>query len=191
MYSSSITRAIPQITRIRQGIPPGGAFFFVLPLAGLSFAILLDRSIPAGDATWQNRLMDRRTWLLFFFPVLLTACGKPAVTRDRLFPAAIGEWKLSGSSEAPPGETGGEGAPQGALRAWDASYTGPGLIQLRVYEMNSPAGGLDATQRWKHAPDTAVFHHEQYFAVVRWEPMDRDELAKFIRAFETHVKEIA
>jgi hypothetical protein len=46
-----MTRIIPQITRIRQGIPPGGAFDFVLPLAGFSFAIILDRSIPVTDAT--------------------------------------------------------------------------------------------------------------------------------------------
>jgi hypothetical protein len=135
--------------------------------------------------------MDRRAWLLFVTPLLLTACGKPVVTKERLFPAAIGEWKLSGSSDAPPEAVSGEGAPGGALRAWDASYTGPGLIQVRVFEMSSPAGGLDATQRWRHAPDTVIFHHEQYFAVVRWDPLDREELAKFIRAFEGHVKEIA
>jgi hypothetical protein len=135
--------------------------------------------------------MDRRTCLLLFSTALLTACGKPAVTKDRLFPGAIAEWKLSGSSEAPPEALKEEGTPDGAVRAWDATYTGPGLVRMRVYEMSSPAGGLDATQRWKHAPDTAVFHHEQYFAVVRWEPMDREELAKFIRTFEAHVKEIA
>jgi hypothetical protein len=183
---------MPLITRMRQGIPPGGAVVcFALPLAGFSFAILLDRSIPIHGATWQNRHMDGRACALLFFPILLAGCGKPTVTKDRLFPAAIGEWKLSGSSEAPPGELNEESAPRGVVRAWDAAYTGPGLVRMRVYEMNSPAGGLDATQRWKAVPNSAIFHHEQYFTVVRWEPMDRDELAKFIRAFEAHLKGIA
>lgn len=135
--------------------------------------------------------MDRRTCLLLLSSGLLTACGKRALNKERLFPATLGEWKLSGSSEAAPDLLQQEGAPQGAVRAWDATYTGPGLVRLRVFEMNSPAGGLDATQRWRPAADTAVFHQQQYFAVVRWEPMDRNELAKFIRAFEAHVKEIA
>jgi hypothetical protein len=173
-------------------MPPAGAFDGLgLPLAGLSFAILLKRSIPLVHAPWQNRHMDRRTCLLLLSSALLTACGKPAVNKDRLFLATLGEWKLSGSSEAPPETLQEEGAPQGAVRAWDATYTGPGLVQVRIFEMNSLAGGLDATQRWRPTADAVIFHHQQYFAVVRWEPMDRNELAKFIRAFEAHVKEIA
>jgi hypothetical protein len=185
-----MTKIIPPITRIRQGIPPGGPFCFALPRAGFSFAIILDRSIPVPRATWQNRHMDRRICLFLLSTALLMACGKPAITLERLFPGAIAGWTLSGASEPPP-EIFREEAPQGAVRAWDATYTGPGLVRMRIYEMSSPAGGLDATQRWKHAPETAIFHHEQYFAVVRWEPLDREELAKFIRAFEAHLKEIA
>ena len=135
--------------------------------------------------------MDRRACVLLVFTALLTACGKPAVTKDRLFPAAAGEWKLSGASEAPPESLQDGTAPQGAVRAWDASYTGPGMAQVRVYEMSSSAGGLDAAQRWKHAPETAIFHHERYFAAVRWETTDRAALTQLIRALEAHVKEIA
>jgi hypothetical protein len=182
-----MTNSIPQITAIRHGTPPGGAVGFVLLLAGFSFAISTwIVAFRFAAATCKNRHMHRRAFLLWF--PLLTACGKRAVTREEVFPKMIGDWRLAASSDAPPEALREDGSPQGAARAWDATYTGPAVIRIRVYEMSSQAGGLDATQRWRPVANTAIFHHEQYFTVVRWEPVDRNELTKFIRAFEAHVK---
>jgi hypothetical protein len=126
--------------------------------------------------------MDRRGWLVLF--LILPACRQGADVEQLLPPAVSDVWKRSAIEQAQ-----GAADVEGAVRHWDATYSGPGTIHVRLYETNSPAGGLDATQRWKPAPDTVIFHHEEYFATVKWENVDRAELTKFVRALETHVRE--
>jgi hypothetical protein len=127
--------------------------------------------------------MDRRVCLVLL--LLTPACRRGAGVEQLLPPTVADGWKRGAIVAA----QGGPGQPAGALRTWNATYSGPGAIHVRLYEMNSSAGGLDATQRWKPAADTVVFHHEQYFVTARWENVNRAELTGFVRALEGHIRE--
>jgi hypothetical protein len=106
------------------------------------------------------------------------ACGRPPRGGESLLPETVGEmWRRTSLREIPP-------SPAGARRAFEAAYEGPGKLTAAVYEMRSPAGGLDLAQRWKPAADTVFFNQENYFAVVRWEKADRKALTAFVRALE-------
>jgi hypothetical protein len=119
---------------------------------------------------------------------LLAACGRRELSREQVLPLTAGDWKLASSIEPEPGSAPEPLPSLGVRRVFEGTYTGPGTIVARVYEMTSSAGGLDAIQRWKAAADTVTFHHEQFFATVRWEGPDRAAVTAFVRAFEAHLR---
>jgi hypothetical protein len=127
--------------------------------------------------------MDRRTWLLAAGAA--ASCSRAADPERLLPPVVDGVWKRGALSTAPAAPE----QPAGTVRSWAATYTGDGAIHVGLYELSSAAGGLDATQRWKPAPDTVIFHHEQYFVTARWENVDRAKLTGFIRELEARVRE--
>jgi hypothetical protein len=134
-----------------------------------------------------RRAATRREWLAF--ACLLTACGNPAAPPERLLPPAIGGWERQQIQQSEYAQGADPLAVSGVRRVLATAYGGPGTIHVRLYEMSSQAGGLDAIQRWRPAPDTVTFHHNQYFAAVRWEDVDRAKLTDFVRALESHIRQ--
>lgn len=65
-----------------------------------------------------------------------------------------------------------------------AAYEGPGSLQARVYELESPAVALDLVQRWRPSADTVFFYRDQYFVVIKWQDADRGALRAFVRELE-------
>src|SRR5512138_1918524 len=105
-------------------------------------------------------VMRRAVWVWLI--CALCGCGRKAPPRE-LLPAEAGGWRRVSLRDAPPAEA-PELVPRAGLkRIQDAVYDGPGKIEARVYELASPAAGLDLAQRWKPAPDTVFFYQENYF----------------------------
>ena len=65
-----------------------------------------------------------------------------------------------------------------------AAYEGPGKLEARVYQLSSPAVGLDIAQRWHPSADTVFFNHGRYFVVVKWQEAERKALQAFVRELE-------
>ncbi len=65
-----------------------------------------------------------------------------------------------------------------------ASYEGPGTLEVHVYQLTSPAIGLDLTQRWRPSADTVFFNQGVYFVVVKWQSAERKALQQFVSALE-------
>ncbi|MBZ5581614.1 MAG: hypothetical protein LAQ30_05305 [Acidobacteriia bacterium] len=68
-----------------------------------------------------------------------------------------------------------------------AEYDGPGKVQARAYELDSPAVGLDLAQRWRPSADTVFFNRGQYFVVVKWQSADRAALKSFVEELEKRI----
>ncbi len=117
----------------------------------------------------------------------LAGCGQKPMPPD-LFPATVpGGWhrtsvRALASSEAP------DPVPRTTIeRATTARYEGPGKLEARVYELVSPAVGLDLMQRWRPSADTVFFAQGKYFAVIKWQDADRKALEQFIRELEARL----
>lgn len=72
-------------------------------------------------------------------------------------------------------------------RLQTAAYEGPGRLQARVYELESPAVALDLVQRWRPSADTVFFYRDQYFVVIKWQDADRRALQAFVRELEARL----
>jgi hypothetical protein len=131
--------------------------------------------------------VTRRAWLVG--AVLLAGCGPRVEPPEELLPPNIGSWKRQEIQQSEYATGADPLAVSGVRRVLTTTYSGPGTVHVRLYDMQSQAGGLDAIQHWRPAPDTVTFHHNQYFAAVRWEETDRERLTEFIRALESHVRE--
>ena len=68
-----------------------------------------------------------------------------------------------------------------------ASYEGSGKLEARVYELDSPAVGVELTQRWRPSSDTVFFNSGRFFVVVKWQEADRNALKQFVRELEQKV----
>ena len=130
--------------------------------------------------------MRRRRTFLWFAP-LLAACRRASPLPD-LFPSTIaGAWRRTGltnpsSSEAP------DPVPRSAInRLQIATYEGPGKLEARAYELDSPAVALDLSQRWRPSADTVFFYRDRYFVVVKWQEADRTALEAFVRELQSRL----
>jgi hypothetical protein len=65
-----------------------------------------------------------------------------------------------------------------------ASYEGPGKVEARVYELESPGVALELFQRWRPSADTVFFYRQKYFVVIKWQDADRKALKAFVTEIE-------
>jgi hypothetical protein len=128
--------------------------------------------------------MNRSFWLLV---VAFCACRKSAPPLN-LFPQTIaGGWRRTGLahpslSDAP------DPVPRTAVNRFEtATYEGPGKLEARVYELDSPGVALDLVQRWRPSADTVFFYRDRYFVVVKWQEADRKALEAFVRELEARL----
>ena len=106
-----------------------------------------------------------------------------------LFPdVAAGQWHRTSLHDLPASES-PDPVPRTSIdRLQTATYEGPGKLEARVYQLSSPAVGLDIAQRWHPSADTVFFHHARYFVVIKWQEAERQALQAFIRELETRLE---
>jgi hypothetical protein len=119
--------------------------------------------------------------------MLLGACGRVEPMPD-LFPdVAAGEWHRTSLRDLPASES-PDPVPRTSIdRIRTATYQGPGKLEARVYQLSSPAVGLDVVQRWHPSADTVFFNQGRYFVVVKWQEAERKALQAFVRELETRL----
>ena len=120
----------------------------------------------------------------------LFGCGDRSGPAGPVLPEVVADsWKRSDWRELPADSAPDPLPKKGVRRIVAASYGGPGALDVTAYELASPAGGLDAVQRWRPAPDTVFFYSGRYFVVVKWQQADRQALRAFVRELEARLKE--
>lgn len=129
----------------------------------------------------QSELMKRRNWLWL-------AAGSIACRRtpplDLFPPTVAGVWRRTevhelSAADAP------DPVPRTVInRLQTATYEGPGKLEARAYELESPGIALDQVQRWRPSADTVFFYRDQYFIVIKWQDADRKQLNAFVAELE-------
>ena len=129
--------------------------------------------------------MDRRNWL--WLAVVLGACTGGAPLPD-LFPNNVaGVWRRTALAN-PPLSSAPDPVPRSAVnRLQTATYEGPGKLEVRAYELDSPAVALDLVQRWRPSADTVFFYRGRFFVVVKWDQAERKSLEAFVRELEARL----
>jgi hypothetical protein len=129
--------------------------------------------------------MLRRSWL--WLVLALNGCRSQAPLPD-LFPANVaGVWRRTALANPPVSST-PDPVPRSAVnRLQTATYEGPGKLEARVYELDSPAVALDLVQRWRPSADTVFFYRGRYFVVVKWDQAERKSLEAFVRELEARL----
>jgi hypothetical protein len=128
--------------------------------------------------------MTRRAW--FSLALAFAACRRqPPMPADLLPESMPGGWSRLSIGEM----TGArDPVPANAVeQSQSAAYHGPGLLEARVYQLNSAAVGLDLAQRWRPSADTVFFNQGPYFVVVKWQSADRQALQEFVKALEARL----
>src|SRR5580704_6468300 len=98
--------------------------------------------------------MTRRTCLYLALP--LAACRTQQPFPSDMLPDTMpGGWRRTSM-----GEFSGARDPVPANsveQSRAATYEGPGTLEVHIYQLTSPAIGLDLTQRWRPSADTVFF----------------------------------
>jgi hypothetical protein len=129
----------------------------------------------------ESNWMTRRNCI--WLSLALCACrqSRPLAA---LLPETIGAWRRTSLSETPVSEAPDPVPRSSVKRLETATYEGPGKLQVRVYELTSPAVGLDLVQRWRPAADRVFVNPGAFFVVVQWERADRKALQAFMQELE-------
>lgn len=127
--------------------------------------------------------MTRRKYIWAAPALALGACGTTSKLPADLFPeTADGGWRRTWVGDVPDSR---DPVPRGAVNASRAAtYQGSGTLDVRAYQLSSPAVGLDLAQRWRPSADTVFFNQGVYFVVVKWQAADRQALKAFVRQME-------
>ena len=122
--------------------------------------------------------MRRRNWL--WLAAGSAACSRTAPLPD-LFPATVaGVWRRTALREVSAGDAPDPVSRSVINRLQVASYEGPGKLEARVYELESPGVALDMVQRWRPSADTVFFYRLKYFVVIKWQDAERKALTAFV-----------
>jgi hypothetical protein len=144
--------------------------------------------------------MQESKWMRRFHPIpaalalagALTGCGRHSAPPADLFPPTMaGVWQRTAVRETPVSEAPDPVPRNSVARLLTASYSGPGKLDARAYELDTPAVGLVLAQRWRPSADTVYFNRGRYFVVVKWQEADRAALRSFLRALEERIAPLA
>jgi hypothetical protein len=72
------------------------------------------------------------------------------------------------------------------LRAFQATYEGPGKAIVTVQEMR-PGLAFEAAQHWHATANSVCFDKDLYFVTVEWQQVDRTALRAFVRDIENAI----
>ena len=129
--------------------------------------------------------MSSRSWL--GLALVLCGCHTAAPLPDLFPPSVAGVWRRTALANPPLSST-PDPVPRTAVnRLQTATYEGPGKLEARAYELDSPAVALDLVQRWRPSADTVFFYRDRFFVVVKWDQAERKSLEAFVRELETRL----
>ena len=95
-----------------------------------------------------------------------------------------GGWSRTSLREIPASDA-PDPVPRTSIDAIEAaSYEGPGKLEARAYQLDSPGVALDLVQRWRPSADTVFFYRDEYFVVIKWQEADRKALKNFVDELE-------
>jgi hypothetical protein len=101
-----------------------------------------------------------------------------------LFPETAGPWHRTSVGELQPAEA-PDPVPRASIeRIRAATYEGPGKLEVRIYQMSTPAVALDLVQRWQPSADSVFLYADRFFVVVRWQAAERGPLHEFVSLLE-------
>jgi hypothetical protein len=133
----------------------------------------------------ESNLMPSRNWL--WLAVVLCGCRGEAPLPDLFPPSVAGVWHRTALA-SPPLSSAPDPVPRTAVnRLQTATYEGPGKLEARAYELDSPAVALDLAQRWRPSADTVFFYRDRFFVVVKWDQAERKSLEAFVRELEARL----
>jgi hypothetical protein len=115
-------------------------------------------------------------------------CRSNSAPAPDLFPATVaGVWQRTAAREMPVSEAPDPVPRTSVERLLTASYAGPGKLEARAYELDSPAVGPDLERRWRPSSDTVYFSRGRWFVVVKWQQADRGALQAFLQEVERRI----
>ena len=128
-----------------------------------------------------------RRWNWLWLALILCGCQREGPLPD-LFPSTVaGVWQRTALAN-PAVSTSPDPVPRSAVdRMQTATYQGPGKVEARAYELDSPAVALELSQRWRPSADTIFFYRDRYFVVVKWEQANRQALESFVKELESRL----
>src|SRR5579871_2718689 len=127
-------------------------------------------------------LMMRREWL--WLAAVPAACRRAAPAPDLLPATVAGVWRRTDLREVPAADAPDPVSRTVIDRLEVASYQGPGKLEARVYQLESPGIALDLVQRWRPSADTVFFYRDKFFVVIKWQDADRKALTAFVTEME-------
>ncbi|HSB14354.1 MAG TPA: hypothetical protein VLE22_07835 [Bryobacteraceae bacterium] len=133
--------------------------------------------------------MSRRDCLML--AVAAAGCGRSERPPDELLPISPGEgWTRSDVRTAPPAEAPDTVRQLGPRRVIHARYSGPGDVELTIYEMGSAVSAFELNQKWRVAENAVHFHHGPYLVVAESGGAGKPRLFAFARLIEQHLKSL-
>ena len=133
--------------------------------------------------------MTRRTWLrgsAALASSYAVSCHRTPAP-DLFPPVVAGAWRRTSLANVPVSDAPDPVPRTSVERLQVAGYEGPGKLEARAYELESPAVALDLVQRWRPSADTVFFYRDRYFVVIKWQQADRKALEAFIRDFQSRL----
>jgi hypothetical protein len=116
-------------------------------------------------------------------------CRRNSAPAPDLFPATVaGVWQRTAAREMPVSEAPDPVPRTSVERLLTASYAGPGKLEARAYELDSPAVGPDLARRWRPSSDTVYFSRGRWFVVVKWQQAERGALQAFLQEVERRIQ---
>jgi hypothetical protein len=135
----------------------------------------------------ELKLMSRRNWM--WLALALGACGRNAPLPAGFFPETVANvWRRTAARNLPVSEAPDPVPRTSVERLLTASYAGPGKLEARAYELDSPVVGPDLARRWRPSSDTVYFSRGRWFVVVKWQQADRGALQAFLQEVERRIQ---
>jgi hypothetical protein len=186
---------MPARIKITQGSAAGGrGAARALPFASLNLAITAMVAPRSRRTVQESNQMPpfesrgrpiSRNWL--WLAVVLCGCRAAAPLPDLFPPSVAGVWRRTALATPSLSST-PDPVPRTAVnRLQTATYEGPGKLEARAYELDSPAVALDLVQRWRPSADTVFFYRDRFFVVVKWDQAERKSLEAFVRELEARL----
>lgn len=132
--------------------------------------------------------MTARAWIAAALLTVSPACRENTAPLRLLPESMAGGWRRTSLREMPVSDAPDPVPRTAVTRLETGDYEGPGRLQARVYELESPAAGASLAQRWRPSADTVFFTEGRFFVVVKWQQADRAALQEFVREMEARIK---
>jgi hypothetical protein len=123
--------------------------------------------------------------------VAAAGCGRSERQPGELLPISPGEgWTRTDARTAPPAEAPDSVRKLGPRRVIHARYSGPGDVEVTIYEMGSAVSAFELNQKWRVADNAVHFHHGPYLVAAKSDDAGKPRLFAFAKLMEQHLKSL-